>query len=194
MAGKLYNLGALALSILAFQSVTVSAFVQPRWAQKSGTSRWHAEPPAEPVFELNTEWKGNTKWIERRGEVPSPDYEPSKIAQLLFARLQLNDEPQLDNGAAVVVGFASPENMASSLNPTEFGNFMRQDDALSLILDNSRFSLEGSCQFSEDNTRALQKMKVVGYPPDFEEKIFDVAFSLSEQKCWLLDSITVSKQ
>ncbi|CAM9763676.1 unnamed protein product [Discosporangium mesarthrocarpum] len=129
--------------------------------------------------------------IIRRKEFPQKEFSPQKVCQIIFSSLQVNDDPILDYGAAVVVKFASEKNAVRGMSPEGYGNFLRADDDYALLVENSRFGLLGNPKVSSDATQALQRVQVIGPPTEYMKREVEAQLSrASEEDPWMVDAIT----
>ena len=60
--------------------------------------------------------------------MPLAKYSAKEVMNILLEALQSNDDPQLDNGAAVVLMFATSDGTLneSGLSPSQYGKFLRE--------------------------------------------------------------------
>jgi hypothetical protein len=71
----------------------------------------------------------------------------TQVCDKVLRALQLNDDPMLDYGAAVLVKFSSQANAASQLSPSAYGRYLRKSE-FEVLLENSRFGLKGDLKVS----------------------------------------------
>jgi hypothetical protein len=71
----------------------------------------------------------------------------SQVCDRVLRALQLNDDPMLDYGAAVLVKFSSEANAASQLSPSAYGRYLRTSE-FEVLLENSRFGLKSDLKVS----------------------------------------------
>eukprot|EP00953_Heterococcus_sp_UTEX-ZZ885_P039667 20326-Heterococcus_DN1.PRE.1 len=103
------------------------------------------ESPAVSADDEFADWaetgrKGRV--LKRKKDTPLPEYTPQQVCDKVLRALQLNDDPMLDYGAAVLVMFSSQDNAASQLSPSAYGRYLRTSE-FEVLLENSRFGLKG---------------------------------------------------
>lgn len=134
--------------------------------------------------------------LKRRKDIPSPEYSPQQVCSKVMTALQLNDDPMLEYGAAVVIRFASSTNVAGSLTPEKYGEYIRGGE-LEVLVDNSQYKFDGPAKLSENGLRCLQSVSIIGPPPDLGTTRVSVQLSKEEEReskamCWLVDAITIA--
>lgn len=133
-------------------------------------------------------WAGNENIIKRRGQVPSPSFSPRKVVFTVLSALKVNDEPQINHGALVLLTFSSPTGDIgkSKLDPGELASFIRKTfpelldfRSAELVGDEPRTIVPGQ--------RLVQSVVVSTY--DSEQKAtFDIYLG-KHGELWLIDVI-----
>lgn len=167
-------------------------------SEASKTEAVENDPELKQFLEgtMNLKWKGDRMSLRRRKQVPLPEYSPQKVIEIVLRALQVNDDPQLDHGACVLLEFKSPTGPLADggLDPAEYGRFLR-DTEYSLLIDHSIAECLGSPVTLQDGFSVKQPVKIKGFSlEDFSSitKTFD--FYLSQfDECWLIDVVLLQK-
>jgi hypothetical protein len=143
----------------------------------------------EPQYE-GMKWEGTKVNLMRRGQVPSPKHQPVDVIRICLQALQNNDDPQLDHGACVVLGFRSATGpLAAMQDPYTFGKWMRESEYKALV-DFKSVQLVGDVEEMNDPNLIRQRFEVTGFQGSESpgKAMFDFYLSKSSDT-WLVDGI-----
>jgi hypothetical protein len=165
--------------------------------QLSSSSKTEEEKAEERQREIDSEWAEDGRRgrvLKRKKDLPAAELSPLDVCDKVLRALQLNDDPILDYGAAVMVRFASKSSAMSKLTPSEYGKYLRSSE-LEILVENSRFAPLGPTEITSDGSRAAQRLGMVGPPPDLEKSEIEIVLSQEEVEavglCWLIDAVAL---
>lgn len=158
--------------------------------------------PDDPILqaylkgEIARPWKGSRTLLERRKQVPNPEYSPQQAIQMCLNALQLNDDPQLDHGSSVVLELKSPEGAlaSSGLDPAGYGKFLRSTEYEGLI-DFATSEFIGTPEELQDSLSIRQRVRIT--KKDINNVVTTKQFSFFLSKvgdCWLIDMIVLDQE
>ena len=138
-------------------------------------------------------WSGRWDIMQRRGQMPSPEYSPVEVVVTILKALKNNDDPQIDHGAAVVLAFASPDGALkqSGVDPAQYGLFLSTN--YPALLDFKSAELLGDTKIIDITTTTFrQPIRASGWSGangDFEF----ILTRCGETSPWLVDTIVAAK-
>ncbi len=143
----------------------------------------------------NAKWKGNRNILIRKKQVPNSALSPIQVVETVTRALQINDDPQLDHGCQVLLEFSNPDGIIrqSGLDAAEYGRYLRSSD-YAILIENSDVRLVGEVSYNDDQTKATQRVEIVGggmeMEDDEEGKHALLDFFLSKvNDLWLIDIV-----
>jgi len=137
----------------------------------------------------NRKWSGRTDILERRKQLPSVDQSPTDVVRIVLAALKINDDPQMDHGACVLLEFSNPKGILreGKLDPGELGSFLREK--YSVLIDFKRAELVGDPSETEPFS-VTQRVKILDWDTNNTAGTnFDFFLSRVPGKSWLIDVI-----
>lgn len=154
------------------------------------------DPKLAAFLQGSTPWSGRTDILVRRKQVPDSSYGPQEVVRKCLDAFQVNDDPQLDHGCCVLLGFKSPLGplAESGLDPAAYGRFLRASPDYSLLVDHSNSDLIGEPEPIKDSLSVRQSVKVQGWRlgSGSEVKNFDFYLTKIDDK-WLIDVVLIRR-